>query len=112
MGEGSSMAFEHAEIQRLLSNSPYYLKLADSILRKLDRRTLAKLLASYMYFKSSGKPDSYFVRYILMDDLPLVLTIASSVAPILAAAILSDRTFRSLFASLLIGTITKKTGKR
>lgn len=89
------------EIQKLLTSS-YFSKLAASILAKLDRKTLANLIASYMYFKSKEKSDSEFFRFLLSKDLPEILPIVSLSVPIFLPAILSDKQIRSMVLKLAL----------
>jgi hypothetical protein len=104
----NSWASDQKQIQSLLSSSPYYLKLADSILAKLDRKTLADFIASYVYFKSNGKTDSEFGKFLMTEKLPEVLPVALAGAPVIIAAILSDKQFRLLVIDIALRTLAKK----
>jgi hypothetical protein len=93
------------EIQTLLSSSPYYLRMADSILARLDREILADLIVSYVYFKSKGKTNSEFAKFIMTDKLPQILPIVLAGAPVILSAIFSDKAFRALVLDIALGRL-------
>ena len=96
-------------IQRLWS-SPSFLRLADSILSNLDRKDLAKIIASYLYFKSRGRRDSDFVFFVVSEFPEIVFMAFRAGIPVIIPAVLTDKTFRALLISFaeksLIGSNT------
>jgi hypothetical protein len=101
-----NFASDRDEINKLLE-SPNFLKLADAILENLDRKTLAEIIAAYLYFKARGRKDSEFSRYIASQELMKILsfTIWTGVSVILPA-ILRDRNFRNLTVELILRSMT------
>ncbi len=98
---------DQEEIKKLLS-SPHYLKLADSILTKVDRNTLAEIIAGYLYFKSKGRKDSEFARFIMAEKFPEILFIAMQIGiPVILPALITDKKFRSLILDAAISSIFK-----
>ena len=72
------------------------MKIADAVLAKLDRKTLAGIIASYLYFKSRGKKDQEYIRFMLVRRMPDVLTLLWIGVPVIIPAKISDRDFRTL----------------
>jgi len=90
------MESEEPAIRRL-SNSPYLLSVADSILENLDRETLAELLASYLLLRSKGKATTgNLVAYAVSRRFRKTVALAASATPILLAGILVDPELRSV----------------
>ena len=92
------------QIDRLVASSPYFLKLADWILTNLDRKTVAELIAGYLYFKSTGRSDADFTHFLLTYRLDAVLRIIGNSLPILVPAVFSDKEFRSLVVNVVMGS--------
>lgn len=104
----NKFASDQEEIQKLLS-SPHYLRLADSILTKVDRKTLAEIIASYLYFKSKGRKDSEFLRYMMTEKFPDILFTALRIGiPVVLPALITDKTFRSLILEATISSLFRK----
>jgi hypothetical protein len=80
------------EIQRL-SSSPSFLRLADSIHTSFDRDTLAEFLAGYLYFKSKGRTNAFFV---MTKKFGKGVTIAMNIVAALIPGLLFDKTFKRL----------------
>jgi len=89
------------EIRRL-SSSPYVISAADWILKNLDDRTIAEVLAAYLYFHSKREGrDNEFVTYVLSAELPKVATLAAGVSTSLIAGALREDDLRRVLASSL-----------
>jgi len=86
----------------MLSNSPYLLDAASSILGSMDREALADLLASYLYLSSKGKANPRtIVTYALLRRPSECMAIAAGATPALLTGILVDSNLRSaILASL------------
>ena len=95
-----------AEIQKL-SSSPSFLKLADSILKDLDRDTLAEFLAGYLYFKSKGRANSDFAFFLATKKFSKLAMITINVLAVLLPGLLFDKAFRSV----IFGAGKKSTRK-
>ena len=98
----------NCEVERLdrdLVFSPTFLKLADSILKGLDRRTAGELLAGYLYFRSSGRSDTDYARYLLTNRLEVILRVIGNSLPILIPAVFSDRQLRTLIIEIVIRSV-------
>lgn len=101
MNLSNKSIFDRREIDRLLS-SPSFLKLADSIINSLDRNTLAEIIASFMYFKSRGRSDSEFARFIISEKFPELLFIALRISiPVILPGMISDKTFRTVLVEFV-----------
>jgi hypothetical protein len=89
-----------------LSSSPYLLKLADSILVNLDRKTFAELLASYLYFKSKNRSDSEFARFMMAEKFPQMFSIfMRAILPVVLPGIISDKGFRDVVANIALRSL-------
>lgn len=77
------------------------MKLANSILIGLDRRTAGELIAEYLYFKSKRRTDSDFTRFLLINRLDVILRMIGNSLPVLIPAFFSDKEFRSLVKNVL-----------
>jgi hypothetical protein len=92
---------------RKLSNSPYLLSVADSILKNIDRETLAELLASYLYLRSNGRANiGNLVAYAVSRRFWECASIAASATPAVLAGIISDKEFRSVVLTSLGSLMT------
>jgi len=92
---------------RKLSNSPYLLSVADSILRNVDRDMLAELLASYLYLRSNGRANvRNLVTYAVSRRFRECASIAASATPAVLAGIISDKEFRSVVLTSLESLMT------
>lgn len=97
-----------SEAIQKLSSSPSFLKLADSILKNLDRDTLAELLAGYLYFKSNGRSNIDFAFFVATKKFSKVATITMNVLAVLLPGLLLDKEFRSA----IFGAVTKSFAKQ
>jgi len=85
-----------------LSNSPYLLGVADSILGNMDREALADLLASYLYLSSKGMANPRTLATYALSRRPSeCVAIAAGVTPALLAGILVDSNLRSAILATL-----------
>jgi hypothetical protein len=91
---------DRKEIHELL-NSPYFLKIADSVLGALDRRTLAEIIAAYLYFRSRGRSESEFASFVLSEKFPEMFFLALRVGiPVVLPGLFLDKRFRTLIVSV------------
>ena len=98
---------DRREIVGLLS-SPSFLKLADSIINSLDRNTLAEIIASYVYFKSRGRSDSEFARFIISEKFPELLFIVLRISiPVILPGMISDKKFRTVLVQFVQKSISQ-----
>ena len=88
-------SYDELEIQKL-SALPSLSKLADSILRNMDRDTLAMFLAAYLYFKSNGRSNIDFTFFLATRKFPKVAMIAMNVLAVILPGLLLDKAFRSV----------------
>jgi len=85
-----------------LSNSPYLLDIADSVLRNLDRKALADLLASYLYLSSKGTANPRtLATYALLRRPSGYIAMAARAAPAFLAGVLVDSDLRSAILAML-----------
>lgn len=86
---------EAAQIKRFAGSSSIR-NLALAAMRSLDERSISKIVASYLYFKSSGRPDSDFVGYVGTKEIWSTLAIGLNVAGAFLPAFILDKEFRIL----------------
>jgi hypothetical protein len=100
------------EIERL-SSSPSFLGLADSLLKSLDRDTLAEFLAGFLYFRSKGRTNSDFVFFMVTKKFGKTANITISIVAALIPGLIFDKAFRSvaLTAAMKIVGERKKAPK-
>lgn len=72
------------------------MELSDSILKSLDRNTLAGFLAGYLYFKSKGRTNSDFALFIMTKKFGKTVRIAMNITAALVPGLLFDKAFRSV----------------
>ncbi len=89
-----------------VSSSPAMLRFADSILR-LDRETVAKLVAAYFYFKSLGETDRDFLFFLATKRTGTTLDVGSRLLPTLASGVLTDKDFRSLMLGIMRSAVRR-----
>lgn len=78
------------------------MAVADSILKNVDRETLAELLASYLYLRSKGRANPRnLMTYVVSRRFREFAAIAASATPALFAGIFTDKDFRSVIFSSL-----------
>lgn len=87
----------------LISNSESMLRLIDA-LKSLDRDSMTRVLAAYLFFKSRGR-DKDLVGFLLSNELGSVISIAFRLAPAIATGLLVDGRFRSLFFGAVSSSI-------
>jgi hypothetical protein len=88
------------QVVRRLSASPYLLAVADSILRNVDRATLAEFLASYLYLSSKGRANAdNLMDYAVSKKLRKLMAVAASATPALLMGMVADQDFRSVVFS-------------
>jgi hypothetical protein len=86
---------EVAQINRL-SRSNWILGISDSVLRSLDRETLAKMTGGYLYFTANGRSQKDFIGYVTKKELWATAAIGLSVMSAVIPAMLFDKEFRVL----------------
>jgi hypothetical protein len=79
-----------------LSRSASVLSITEAVQRSLDEETLSRIIASFLYFKSNGKPDKDFVEYIGTKELWNTLAIGLNVMGAFLPALIFDKEFRVL----------------
>jgi hypothetical protein len=104
--------FDVQQSDRLVATSPTFLKLADSILAGLDRRTIGELVAGYFYFKSTGRTDADFANFLMTNRLDVILRMIGNSLPVLLPALFSDKEFRSLIIDFMIRSVTNFERKK
>lgn len=88
------------------------MAVADSILEKTDRETLAELLASYLYLRSKGKANlSNLVTYAVSRRFKECAAIALSATPAVLAGIFADKEFRSVILTSIDSWITGRSAR-
>ena len=100
------------QIDGAVATSPTFLKLADSILLGVDRRTAGELVAGYLYFRATGRTDADFTRFLLANRLDLVLRMIGNSLPVLIPALFSDKELRSFFANVLLNWFASFESKK
>jgi hypothetical protein len=90
------------QTDRVVLSSPTFLKLADSILTGLDRRTAGELVAGYLYFRATGRTDVDFVRFVFANRLDVILRMVGNSLPVLIPAFFSDAQLRSFLADFFV----------
>jgi len=104
--------FDVQQSDRLVATSPTFLKLSDSILAGLDRRTIGELVAGYFYFKSTGRTDADFANFLMTNRLDVILRMIGNSLPVLLPALFSDKEFRSLIIDFMIRSVTNFERKK
>jgi len=96
------MKLENKELREMerLSTSPYFLKLADSILQNLDRNFLAELIAEYFFLKSKGATNTDFILYIGTTKAPKLARLSLGMGSTVIQGLLFDKEFRNLLLDL------------
>ncbi len=79
-----------------LERSSSITNLSESVLRGLDESTIARLMAAFLYLKSTGHADADFAKFIGTRELWGTLTIGLNVMGAFIPAMLFDTEFRSL----------------
>jgi hypothetical protein len=97
---------ERSEIEKL-SSSPHVLKLADSLLANLDRKTVALLISSFLYFKAKNRPDSSFTHFVMSERFPEMFWLFMRILPAVAPAVISDKEFRSALVDIALNSLTR-----
>jgi hypothetical protein len=103
-------AEEKRQIERL-EDSTSVTNLSDSVLRGLDQGTVSRLIAAFLYLKSSGHPDADFAKFIGTKELWGTLTIGLNVMGAFIPAMLFDTEFRSLVMKAGIKKGSEVSGK-
>jgi hypothetical protein len=96
--EWNALKVTDAEITQInrLSRSNWVIGIADSVLRSLDRETLAKMIGGYLYFKSNGRSEKDFIGYMTKKELWATAAIGLNVMSAVIPALLFDKEFRML----------------
>ncbi|HZW56232.1 MAG TPA: hypothetical protein VFF30_08095 [Nitrososphaerales archaeon] len=81
---------------RRLSNSTSVRNLSEAIHKSLDEETISRIISSYLYFKSNGRPDKDFAAYLGTNELRNTLAIALNVIGAMLPALIFDKEFRVL----------------
>jgi len=93
------------QTDRVVFSSPTFLKLADSLLTGLDRRTAGELVAGYLYFKATGRTDVDFARFVFANRLDVILRMVGNSLPVLIPAFFSDAELRSILADFFVRSL-------
>jgi len=100
------------QTDRAVFSSPTFLKLADSILTGLDRRTAGELVAGYLYFKATGRTDIDFARFVFANRLDVILRMVGNSLPVLIPAFFSDAELRSILADFFVRSFQTSGSKK
>ena len=95
------------EITKLFkASSPYFIKLADTLVKSVDRETLAELIAGDLYFRSTGRNEGDFAQYLLTKKLDVVMRMLGSCIPVVVSGLVKDREFRSLIVGITLQSLS------
>ena len=86
---------EDSQIKRL-SDSSSIASLSSAIMQGLNEDSISRIIASFLYFKSNGRPDKDFVTYLGTKEIWTTLTIGLNVMGALVPALIFDKEFRVL----------------
>ena len=70
--------------------------MADATLRGMDETMLSNLIASFLYFKSSGRPDKDFITYVTTKELWGTAAMGLNLIGAMIPAMIFDKEFRML----------------
>ncbi len=88
------------QADKLFQSFPRFLKLANSMLSSVDRRTAGELAAWFLYFKSQGRTEADFGRFLLANRLDVLLQMIGNSLPVLIPGLVYDKELRSLVVNV------------
>jgi hypothetical protein len=96
-----------ADLARMkgLSDSRYFLMLADLILKEVNREVLAGLISDYFYLRSMGMSNTDYVLFAATRTRIMKISIGAFF--VFVQGLIFDREFRSVTIGTVVRTVSE-----